>query len=141
MAAVAAGGRLTWCGLVMHGQPFSQSSRLYAKTGGVNHAQPNGYFSSNSVYAASRKSAKGVAQRHDSTKERPLERYGTHKQLRDIQVSNTIQVYNVALKTACGALHYSNMPRIRRSKRSPPDGWELIEPVLDELDGKMREGW
>ena len=32
------------------------------------------------------------------------------------------------------------MPKIKRSRKPPPDGWELIEPTLDELDAKMREG-
>lgn len=32
------------------------------------------------------------------------------------------------------------MPRVRRSKKPLPDGWELIEPTLDELEQKMREG-
>ena len=32
------------------------------------------------------------------------------------------------------------MPPIRRSKKPPPEGWELIEPIMDELDSKMREG-
>lgn len=32
------------------------------------------------------------------------------------------------------------MPKVRRSKKPPPEGWELIEPTLDELDGKMKEG-
>uniref|UniRef100_A0A8C5ZCN0 Protein BUD31 homolog n=1 Tax=Marmota marmota marmota TaxID=9994 RepID=A0A8C5ZCN0_MARMA len=31
------------------------------------------------------------------------------------------------------------MPKIKRSRKAPPDGWELIEPTLDELDQKMRE--
>ncbi|KAL8570547.1 hypothetical protein ACOMHN_008904 [Nucella lapillus] len=31
------------------------------------------------------------------------------------------------------------MPKVRRSRKPPPDGWELIEPTLDELDQKMRE--
>ena len=32
------------------------------------------------------------------------------------------------------------MPKIRRNKnKTPPEGWELIEPTLDELDQKMRE--
>uniref|UniRef100_G3UCN1 BUD31 homolog n=1 Tax=Loxodonta africana TaxID=9785 RepID=G3UCN1_LOXAF len=30
------------------------------------------------------------------------------------------------------------MPKVKRSWKAPPDGWELIEP-LDELDQKMRE--
>lgn len=33
-----------------------------------------------------------------------------------------------------------NMPKVKRSRKAPPDGWELIEPTLDELDQKMREG-
>ena len=32
------------------------------------------------------------------------------------------------------------MPKVKRSKKPPPDGWELIEPTLDELEQKMREG-
>ncbi|CAB4053874.1 BUD31 [Lepeophtheirus salmonis] len=31
------------------------------------------------------------------------------------------------------------MPKVRRSRKPPPEGWELIEPTLDELDQKMRE--
>ncbi|XP_034844303.1 protein BUD31 homolog isoform X1 [Mirounga angustirostris] len=31
------------------------------------------------------------------------------------------------------------MPKVKRSRKAPPDGWELIEPTLDELDQKMRE--
>lgn len=34
----------------------------------------------------------------------------------------------------------SKMPKVKRSRKPPPDGWELIEPTLDELDQKMREG-
>lgn len=33
------------------------------------------------------------------------------------------------------------MPKVKRSRKPPPDGWELIEPTIDELDQKMREGW
>lgn len=32
------------------------------------------------------------------------------------------------------------MPKVRRSRKAPPDGWELIEPTLEELEQKMREG-
>ncbi len=32
------------------------------------------------------------------------------------------------------------MPKVKRSRKRPPEGWELIEPTLDELDQKMREG-
>ena len=32
------------------------------------------------------------------------------------------------------------MPKVRRSRKRPPEGWELIEPTLDELDQKLREG-
>ncbi|KAG5248035.1 serine carboxypeptidase [Salix suchowensis] len=31
------------------------------------------------------------------------------------------------------------MPKVRRSRIKYPEGWELIEPTLRELDGKMRE--
>ena len=40
-------------------------------------------------------------------------------------------------------LFYSSiiiMPKVRRSKKKPPEGWELIEPTLEELNQKMREG-
>ena len=32
------------------------------------------------------------------------------------------------------------MPKVKRSRKNPPEGWELIEPTLDELDQKMRDG-
>lgn len=31
------------------------------------------------------------------------------------------------------------MGRVRRTKGPPPEGWELIEPTIEELNGKMRE--
>ena len=32
------------------------------------------------------------------------------------------------------------MPKVRRqNKKPPPEGWELIEPTLEELEAKMRE--
>mmetsp|Transcript_16648 Transcript_16648/g.28092 ORF Transcript_16648/g.28092 Transcript_16648/m.28092 type:complete len:170 (+) Transcript_16648:152-661(+) len=31
------------------------------------------------------------------------------------------------------------MPKVRTSKTKYPEGWELIEPTLNELEGKMRE--
>ena len=33
------------------------------------------------------------------------------------------------------------MPKVRTNRVKYPEGWELIEPTLRELDGKMREGW
>jgi len=33
------------------------------------------------------------------------------------------------------------MPKVKRTRKPPPDGWELIEPTIDELDAKMREGF
>lgn len=41
----------------------------------------------------------------------------------------------------CNKPHYMCLLKVRRSKKKPPEGWELIEPTLDELDQKMREGW
>ena len=32
------------------------------------------------------------------------------------------------------------MPKVRRSRKKHPEGWELIEPTLEELDQKMKEG-
>ncbi|EGD73272.1 cell cycle control protein cwf14 [Salpingoeca rosetta] len=31
------------------------------------------------------------------------------------------------------------MPKMSRSKRPPPEGWELIAPTLEQLDQKLRE--
>ena len=31
------------------------------------------------------------------------------------------------------------MPKVRRSRKKAPEGWELIEPTLEELDQKMSE--
>lgn len=31
------------------------------------------------------------------------------------------------------------MPKVRRSHKKRPEGWELIEPTLEELDQKMKE--
>lgn len=32
------------------------------------------------------------------------------------------------------------MAKVRRSRKPPPDGWEFIEPTLEELEQKLREG-
>jgi hypothetical protein len=32
-------------------------------------------------------------------------------------------------------------PKHKKNKHPPPDGWELIEPTIEELGMKMREGW
>lgn len=32
------------------------------------------------------------------------------------------------------------MPRVRRSRKAPPEGWDEIEPTLDQFTEKMREG-
>jgi bud site selection protein 31 len=32
------------------------------------------------------------------------------------------------------------MPKIKTSRVVYPEGWELIEPTIRELDAKMREG-
>ncbi|KAI0986001.1 hypothetical protein GJ496_000870 [Pomphorhynchus laevis] len=31
------------------------------------------------------------------------------------------------------------MPSLRRGRKQPPEGWELIEPTLEELESRMRE--
>jgi hypothetical protein len=33
-----------------------------------------------------------------------------------------------------------SMPKIKTSRVEYPEGWELIEPTIRELDAKMREG-
>eukprot|EP00050_Salpingoeca_kvevrii_P006516 m.289923 g.289923 ORF g.289923 m.289923 type:complete len:175 (+) comp12213_c0_seq1:1074-1598(+) len=43
------------------------------------------------------------------------------------------------LSTSQCTFALSNMPRISRSQKPPPEGFELIEPTLDELDDRMRE--
>ena len=52
-----------------------------------------------------------------------------------------------SLRTRSGACSRSQcvcdvtaMPKVRRSKKRPPEGWEMIEPTLEELDRKMRDG-
>ena len=32
------------------------------------------------------------------------------------------------------------MPKVKTNRVKYPEGWELIEPTLRELDAKMREG-
>ncbi|XP_021627389.1 protein BUD31 homolog 1 isoform X1 [Manihot esculenta] len=34
---------------------------------------------------------------------------------------------------------YAEMPKVKTNRIKYPDGWELIEPTLRELDAKMRE--
>lgn len=31
------------------------------------------------------------------------------------------------------------MPKIRRRKCKPPEGWDDIEPIMDQFEAKMRE--
>ena len=31
------------------------------------------------------------------------------------------------------------MPKIRRLRKPPPEGWDLIKPTLEDLENKMRE--
>ncbi|KAJ3037433.1 Component of the SF3b subcomplex of the U2 snRNP [Rhizophlyctis rosea] len=31
------------------------------------------------------------------------------------------------------------MPKVKRGRKQPPEGWDLIEPTLEELNRKMRE--
>ncbi|KAI1234321.1 hypothetical protein IHE44_0003362 [Lamprotornis superbus] len=38
-----------------------------------------------------------------------------------------------------GPLVPEAMPEVKRSRTPPPDGWELMQPPLEELDQKMRE--
>jgi hypothetical protein len=35
---------------------------------------------------------------------------------------------------------WNNMPKIKTSRVKYPEGWELIEPTLRDLEAKMREG-
>lgn len=32
------------------------------------------------------------------------------------------------------------MPKVKTNRVKYPEGWELIEPTLQELESKMREG-
>lgn len=33
------------------------------------------------------------------------------------------------------------MPKVKTNRVKYPEGWELIEPTIRELQAKMREGW
>ena len=33
------------------------------------------------------------------------------------------------------------MPKVKTNRVKFPEGWELIEPTLRDLQAKMREGW
>ena len=35
----------------------------------------------------------------------------------------------------------TKMPKVKTNRVKYPEGWELIEPTLRELQAKMREGW
>jgi hypothetical protein len=48
--------------------------------------------------------------------------------------------FNIFPPDLCRLSCRIKMPKVKRSRKAPPDGWELIEPTLDELDQKMREG-
>ena len=32
------------------------------------------------------------------------------------------------------------MPKVKTSRKRPPEGWDLIAPTLDDLERQMREG-
>ncbi len=37
-------------------------------------------------------------------------------------------------------VEFSKMPKVRTNRTVYPEGWELIEPTLRDLETKMREG-
>jgi len=37
-------------------------------------------------------------------------------------------------------LSFERMPKVRRGNKPPPEGWELIEPTLREIEQKVRDG-
>lgn len=37
------------------------------------------------------------------------------------------------------ALNMSLATKLRRMRKKPPEGWDLIEPTLEEFEAKMRE--
>lgn len=47
---------------------------------------------------------------------------------------------SIKLFTNSRPSYHPDMPKVRRSRKAPPEGWELIEPTLEELEQKMREG-
>uniref|UniRef100_A0A8P4K2B3 Protein BUD31 homolog n=6 Tax=Clupeocephala TaxID=186625 RepID=A0A8P4K2B3_DICLA len=62
----------------------------------------------------------------------------------DVELQRLRRVRQSKKKTPCElfvvfVFVQNNMPKVKRSRKPPPDGWELIEPTLDELDQKMRE--
>jgi len=57
-------------------------------------------------------------------------------------LKTTIVGVFIALTYQLTATHGNNtlaMPKAKFSRKKPPEGYELIEPTLDELDKKMRE--
>lgn len=50
-------------------------------------------------------------------------------------------VFYVGTESVCSTTFtYLRMSKVGRSRKAPPDGWEIIEPALDELNRNMREG-
>ncbi|PWA41931.1 protein BUD31 2 [Artemisia annua] len=39
----------------------------------------------------------------------------------------------------CRKMVFSNMPKVKTNRVKYPEGWELVEPTLRELQAKMRE--
>ncbi|OQV19229.1 Protein BUD31-like protein [Hypsibius exemplaris] len=49
------------------------------------------------------------------------------------------EIVSVIVVVPIGITRTHTMPKVRRSTKPPPEGWDLIEPTLEELDKKMRE--
>lgn len=52
-----------------------------------------------------------------------------------IQIIQSFLLIVLELSTAV-----RRMPKVKTNRVKYPEGWELIEPTLRELQGKMREG-
>ena len=65
---------------------------------------------------------------------------GDHEGARDSRLLPNQQNYQSTPVGSSTFFGTKAMPKVRRSRKRPPEGWELIEPTLDELDQKMREG-
>lgn len=51
-----------------------------------------------------------------------------------------ICIYIFPFSLLCLVIAVERMPKVKTNRVKYPEGWELIEPTLRELQGKMREG-
>ena len=66
----------------------------------------------------------------------------------NFDITNVNKLPSLKKKNVPDCEKFRKMPKVRLGRsagsgssrrRPPPEGWELIEPTLEELEGKMRE--